>query len=196
MQTTHSIYTTTGERKYLTVNERERFIAEAMKADLPTLALCLLLCLTGCRISEALGVMPIHVETGEGVVRFRTLKRRKGRVEWRHVPIPLKLIGLLQSLSNEPETPIFDFSRTTAWRRIKKLMLDAGIEGAQATAKGARHYFGVHADAKGIPQPVLQRWMGHTKLETTAIYRQAVGTEEQQLAERLCWVEINAGEPI
>ena len=188
MQTSNGVYTTHGERKYLTVNERERFIAEAIKADLSTLALCLLLCLTGCRISEALGVLPIHVEADEGIVRFRTLKRRKGRVEWRHVPIPPKLVGLLQSLSQAPDTPLFGFSRTTAWRRIKKLMLAAGIEGAQATAKGARHYFGVHADAQGIPQPVLQRWMGHTKLETTSIYRQAVGEEEQQLAERLCWV--------
>jgi Phage integrase family. len=64
----------------------------------------------------------------------------------------------------------------------------AGIEGAQACPRGLRHYFGVFADSQGIPQPVLQRWMGHAKLESTAIYRQAVGEEEQSLAERLCWL--------
>lgn len=186
-QNTASIYSTTGERKYLTVSERERFIAEAAKADLSTLALCLLLCLTGCRISEALALRPPHIDCEEQTVRFRTLKRRNQRIEWRNIPVPMELIKLLETLSKESEAPLFAFSRTTAWRRIKTVMKVAKIEGIQASPKGTRHYFGVFSDAQGIPQPILQRWMGHSKLENTAIYRQAVGTEESNFAKRLCW---------
>lgn len=185
---TPSIYAASGERKYLTVSERERFITEAAKADLSTLALCLLLCLTGCRISEALALRPPHIDIEEQTVRFRTLKRHSGRIEWRNIPVPTELIKLLATLSKEPETPLFAFSRTTAWRRVKSVMKAAQIEGIQASPKGARHYFGVFSDAQGIPQPLLQRWMGHSKLENTAIYRQAVGAEETALAERLCWL--------
>lgn len=173
----------------MTVSERERFISEAAKGDLVTLTLCLLLCLTGCRISEALALSPTHVDGDEHTVRFRTLKRRHGRVEWRSIPIPTELIRLLESLSLQDGSPIFAFSRTTAWRRVKSVMKAAQIEGVQASPKGARHYFGVYADQQGIPQPVLQRWMGHSKLENTAIYRQAVGEEETALAERLCWLK-------
>lgn len=130
-----SLYAATGERKYLTVSERERFIAEAAKADLSTLALCLLLCLTGCRISEALALRPPHIDIDEQTVRFRTLKRRSGRIEWRNIPAPSELIKLLETLSIEPETPLFAFSRTTAWRRVKSVMKAAQIEGVQASQK-------------------------------------------------------------
>ena len=182
-----SIHTATGERKYITVSERERFVAEAAKEDLPTYAFCLLLCLTGCRVSEALALHTVHVDPEEQVVRFRTLKRRK-QVVWRSIPVPESLLRLLEMMAIEPGAPLFPFCRSTAWRRVSRIMRRAGICGAQATPKGLRHYFGVQADANGIPQPMLQRWMGHAKLESTAVYRQAVGAEERALAARLCWI--------
>ena len=187
MTAANTIYTPQGERKYVTVSERERFLAEAAKEDLQTYAFCLLLCLTGCRVSEALALRPIHVDREEQVVRFRTLKRRKQLV-WRTIPVPEKLVEMLALLASEPDAPLFGFCRSTAWRRVSRLMERADIAGAQATPKGLRHYFGVQADANGIPQPMLQRWMGHAKLESTAIYRQAVGPEEKALANRLCWL--------
>jgi integrase len=38
---------------------------------------------------------------------------------------------------------------------------------------------------KNVPLPTLQKWLGHEDLNTTAIYAQAVGDEERQLASRL-----------
>jgi hypothetical protein len=38
---------------------------------------------------------------------------------------------------------------------------------------------------KNVPMTTTQKWLGHAKLETTAIYQQAVGREEQAFAERL-----------
>ncbi len=41
---------------------------------------------------------------------------------------------------------------------------------------------------KEIPLPLLQRWMGHADLETTAIYLQVNGNEEKSFAGRM-WEE-------
>lgn len=187
-----SLFTHQGQRKYLTVKERERFFVEAAKEELRFFTFCLVLCLTGCRVSEALALMPGHVDADESCVRFRTLKRRKDQPpRWRSVPVPDMLLVLLQRLAADDQTPLFSWHRSTAWRRVKSLMARAGIDGAQSCPKAFRHYFGVQADAKAIPQPILMRWMGHAKIESSEIYRQAVGKEETLLAERLCWLTPN-----
>ena len=64
-------------------------------------------------------------------------------------------------------------------------MEKAGIEGDHATPKGLRHGFGVRAVTTGVPLSSLQRWLGHAQLSTTAIYAQAVGEEEKELASRM-----------
>jgi site-specific recombinase XerD len=37
----------------------------------------------------------------------------------------------------------------------------------------------------GVPLNLLQRWLGHAQLTTTAIYANAIGPEERQIAERM-----------
>ena len=61
----------------------------------------------------------------------------------------------------------------------------AGISGPQASPKGLRHGFGVAAVQAGSPLNMVQKWLGHTQLSTTAIYADAVGAEEQAIAERM-----------
>ena len=58
----------------------------------------------------------------------------------------------------------------------------AGISGPQASPKGLRHGFGVAGVQAGIPLNMVQKWLGHAQLSTTAIY---VGAEEQAIAERM-----------
>jgi site-specific recombinase XerD len=48
-----------------------------------------------------------------------------------------------------------------------------------------RHGFGVAAVSKGIALNMVQKWLGHSQLTTTAIYANAVGEEEQSIAARL-----------
>jgi site-specific recombinase XerD len=63
---------------------------------------------------------------------------------------------------------------------------DAGIqEGLHACPKGLRHGFGVAAVSKGIALNMVQKWLGHSQLTTTAIYANAVGEEEQSIASRM-----------
>jgi len=62
---------------------------------------------------------------------------------------------------------------------------EAGLDGAHASPKGLRHGFGVAAVTAGIPLNMLQKWLGHAQLTTTAIYANAVGAEEKDIARRM-----------
>jgi len=62
----------------------------------------------------------------------------------------------------------------------------ADIDGPQATAKGLRHGFGVYAIANcEIPLNMVRKWLGHAELKTTAIYENAVGKEEREIAKKM-----------
>src|SRR5204862_6348136 len=58
-------------------------------------------------------------------------------------------------------------------------------DGPHACPKGLRHGFGVHAVSRGIALNMVQKWLGHAQLTTTAIYANAVGEEEQSIAARM-----------
>ena len=64
-------------------------------------------------------------------------------------------------------------------------MSQANIYGPQACPKGLRHGYGIHAVRSGVQLHMLQKWMGHTSMSTTAIYANAVGSEELEIADRM-----------
>jgi integrase len=180
-----ALYNDGGARKYLCASEVPRFLEAARREDTATCVFCRLLAYTGCRLSEALAMTPAQIDAETGRVVFRTLKRR--RQVFRAVPVPPDLVVALRrlALGRPRDARIWGWSRQTAWRRVKRVMDAAGIEGAQAMPKGLRHGFGV-ANAEGnVPMATTQKWLGHAYLETTAIYQQAVGREEHAFAKRL-----------
>ncbi len=174
-----------GGRKYLSASEIPRFLDAASDADTGTQLLCRMLAFTGCRISEALAITPARLDAETNRIVFRTLKRR--RTVYRDVPIPPELMDALRLYCRElPEgTALWPYSRQTAWRRIKAVMSAAGITGPHAMPKGLRHGFGVANAEENVPMATTQKWLGHAKLETTAIYQQAMGREEHALASRI-----------
>ena len=68
---------------------------------------------------------------------------------------------------------------------VKQVMKMIGVGPSQSMPKGLRHAFGVGAAQKNVPLNIVQKWMGHSRLSTTAIYSDAVGDEERTLAERM-----------
>jgi site-specific recombinase XerD len=77
------------------------------------------------------------------------------------------------------------FSRPTGYRLVKDFMEQAGVMGSMASLMGLRHGFAVACLAQKIPLPTVQKWLGHARMETTAIYLQVTGDEERELAKRL-----------
>lgn len=186
-----SLYSGSGTRKYLTPAERERFVAAAQAHPREDVRLlCLTLAYTGCRISEALALTPASIEAEDGFIALRSLKRRNRAVVIREVPVPLWLVDELASRArarySQNDVPLWPLSRSRAWALIKLVMRDAKVgEGVHATPKGLRHGYGLHAIRSGIPITLVQRWLGHARLSTTAIYLQAMGDEEREIASRM-----------
>lgn len=184
-----SLYSGKGRRKYLTLAERTRFLAAARQCRRPDVrALSLTLAYTGCRISEALALTRSAVEVESGFIAFRTLKRRAHAVVMREVPVPPELLAAFRNVNAGPgpDARFLRLSRSQAWRHIKALMRKAGIpDGPQASPKGLRHGFGLHAIRCGVPLNLVQKWLGHARMETTAIYLQATGPEEREMAKRM-----------
>ncbi|HEV2693398.1 MAG TPA: tyrosine-type recombinase/integrase [Verrucomicrobiae bacterium] len=176
-----------GNRKYLDGQEREDYRSKAERESDPARrAFSLTLFYTGCRISEALNLTVERIDLVGKFVVFETLKRRRKGC-FRAVPIPDNLCKLLGELSESlPHgTRLWKFSRPTAYRLIKQHMRSAGIAGSRACPKGLRHSFAVACIWHKIPLPPVQKWMGHARMETTAIYLDVSGEEERALATRL-----------
>jgi len=183
-----------GNRKYLTEAERLAFLKASEDEPQEFRTFCALLHYSGCRISEALAITPARIDLGNHTITFETLKKRKKGI-YRTVPLPpefvdvLDLVHGIHKLQKKPDSKnikLWPFSRTTAWRLIKRVMARAQITGEGAgMPKALRHSFGVIACVKGIPLNKTQQWLGHASMQTTAIYSNAVGEEEKQIAARM-----------
>ncbi len=143
----------------------------------------------------------------DGLIAIRSLKKRNQH-HVREVPIPKDLVADLtnqihaanrkrtdtaRDATPEPNGNILLWQnetggmvdRITAYRWVKQVMAEAAIHGPQASPKGLRHGYGIHAIRSGIQLNMVQKWMGHASIKTTAIYVNAVGREEIELAERM-----------
>jgi integrase/recombinase XerD len=193
--TAWSIFDGHGRRKYLTSNERMSFVKTSIAVGGPTGSFCLTLAITGARVSEVLALTPARIDAANGAIVFQTLKRRAQGI-FRAVPVPQSLVDTLSAihdLDNEvgEDQRLWNWGRTTAWKRVKEIMKIAQITESLSMPRALRHAFGVAAVQDRIPLTLVKKWLGHAKIETTAIYAEPIGNEERALA-RLTWSEFDA----
>lgn len=192
------IFTKCGKRKYLTGNEVALFNEAACKLPLDVRSFCLTIAYTGCRISEALSLTAENIDFEAQALIVKCLKKR-GKVVYRGIPLPAALLEMLRRLVsqiNDPQQRLWPWSRMTGYRRIREVMDSAGIVGEHASPKGLRHGFAVQAIQANVPLTLVQRWLGHADIKTTAIYTSAMGAEERSLAARMWHEETSAEAPI
>ena len=183
-----------GKRKYLVEDERELFMQYAKESeDNETRTFCLLLYYTGVRISEGLGVLLSHVDYQGKCIVIESLKKRKKGI-YRQIPVPdsfLDELNMTHKLRKRQNTQkyknqkVWRWARNTAYLRVMSVMNRAEIKGVHACPKGLRHSFAIHCIEKQIPLNLVSKWMGHSSLEMTAIYANALGKEERAIASRL-----------
>ena len=187
------LFDSAGNRKYLTADERVKFEDAAKEAEREVRTFCLMLKNTGCRISEALNVKVRNIDFEAKAVIFETLKQRKKKV-FRQVPLSdafLDELNLVHNLKTKQaqkkttEEKIWSMSRATASRRIDETMQAAKIKGIHACPKGLRHAFAIAGIQEQIPLNLISKWLGHSSVITTAIYANATGQEERNIAARL-----------
>ena len=183
-----------GRRLYLNGEERAAFLrSTALQPPAPRL-FAETLYYTGCRLSEALELTPQRIDLSESRITLRSLKKRRSDV-FRVVPVPKDYLDRLeltfgirqaQRRQNAKDVPLWSWSRVRSWQIIKEIMVAADIpDGPHRTPKGLRHSYGVNAITNGVPLNMLRKWFGHAQLTTTAIYANAAGKEETNLAAKM-----------
>jgi integrase/recombinase XerD len=178
----------------LDAEERQAFLTAAREQERERRTFCETLYFTGCRVTEALEMTPKRVEIKAGQIILRSLKKRREDV-FRAVPVPAEFLDTLEMVHDIKQSrrrpkvkdaPLWNWTRVHSWRMVKEVMIQAGIaDGPHQSAKGLRHSFGVHATVSGVPLNMLCKWMGHADIKTTAIYANAMGKEEQNIAARM-----------
>lgn len=194
-----SLFSEVGERKYLSGPERLRYYEalSVLNDDPKGRTFCEMIYWTGCRPSEALGMSAIQIDLSEFLVVIRSLKKHGNKKDrhFRQVPLPDHFVERIDRVHGVAEAqaqqnrgsdiPLWNFSRTTGWRRNKTVMEAAKLNGLKACGRGLRHTLGVHAAVNKVPESKIQRYLGHESAESTAIYLDVVGPEDRALAKRM-----------
>jgi integrase/recombinase XerD len=179
-----------GTRKYLTRAEREAFLAAATDEERERRTFCEMLVYSGARLSEVVSLTTRNIDLKNHAVIIESLKKRKRGI-YRSVPLPddfmerLDLVHGIRRHQQRGKAParLWTFQRTTAWHIVKEVMRRAGIP--NASPKSLRHGFGVAAVTSSVPLNMVQKWLGHSNIANTAIYANALGEEERQIAARM-----------
>jgi integrase/recombinase XerD len=189
-----SLYDTRGRRKYLVPKERWAFLAEALRIGGKAGTFCVTLLFTGARLCEVLSLTPEQIDEPNGAINIETLKRRERGII-RAVPVPRRLFALLDKVHGfrlaKDDTKcarkrLWTFSDTTGWRRVREVMRAANVPSHLWKPKALRHAFGAAATLQNVSLTLVQKWMGHARVETTMIYTSLIGKEERSLA-RSTW---------
>lgn len=156
----------------LTLEEVSRLLAVAYPAKMRMLFTTMYGC--GLRVSEATRLEVRDVDSQRMLLHIRQGKRRKDR----YVPLGQKLLTDLRDYWRAERPAGFLFPGTPtdsplkvgtvrhAFRRAKEL---AGIDSA-CTTHGLRHSYATHCLEAGMELRTIQQILGHTSVETTAIY--------------------------
>ncbi len=188
-----SLFDEKGNRKYVTPEERQRFYDATGEVSKEWRMLGLMFYYTGCRITEALKLRVKDIDFSSSAVTLNSLKQRRDDV-YRQVPLPDSFLRslddvfdlrMMQKRSRSRNSFIWGYSRKHGYTTIKRMMKIAKIEGIQATPKGLRHGYAIACLDKGIALNMVQKWMGHKHIQTTAIYANATGKEERKIAAKL-----------
>lgn len=138
----------------------------------------------GLRLREALA---LHLEQVDGGRRLLHVRRGKGGVD-RLVPVPEALLVLLRAYWRTHRNPVWMFpaprrrpacsvsdpavgpiDATVLQRAFGRAVQDSGI-GKRAHVHTLRHSYATHLLEAGVPLAIIQEYLGHSSLSTTAVY--------------------------
>jgi len=194
---TLSLHTFAGERKYLNEAELKRFYKALRVLTNPKERTFVeFVYWTGCRVCEALSMTLRQMLFEDRRAVIRSAKKRgesKDKI-YRVVPLPRDYFIRLRMAYDvyahsgkewqDSILKIWTFSRTTAWRLVKRVMRAAGISGIRACYRGLRHSRAVKWSLDKMPLNKIKDWLGHESIATTEIYLNTMGAEDHMLAAR------------
>ena len=139
---------------------------------------------TGLRVSEALALRRVDQRPPIIVVAAGS-PGNKGR-RGREVPVPADLVESLRDLasshSKDRYQPMLNLSRQRIGQVMKDTAIQLGIDPARAHPHAFRHTYGRNCVLRGVPIPVLQKWLGHSSLTDTQRYVELAGAHHEWVA--------------
>ena len=140
---------------------------------------------TGLRVSEALALRRVDLRLDQHppiIVVAAGSPGNKGR-RGREVPVPADLVESLRDLasshSKDHYQPMLNLSRQRIGQVMKDAAREVGIDPARAHPHAFRHTYGRNCVLRGIPIPVLQKWLGHSSLTDTQRYVELAGSHHE-----------------
>lgn len=145
------------------------------------LLLFLFLRYTGARISEVIAIDETRdIDFKRSEVRLQSLKKTKNKEVYRIVPVPDKLIAeylRLTKIYPKIEKKALKVKRNNFFKVFKTLCLKANIPKELAHPHILRHTRAIELIRNGIPITAVKNLLGHSNLNTTAVYLQYSATE-------------------
>lgn len=161
----------------LTLKEQQRFIKLIRNHKYKNYFLFLLY--SGCRRSEGINIKWSDIDMQKGIMHIRGTKTVGSD---RYIPMPANLKQVLENVEQVSEM-VFPYNTnqvTKAFQRLqKKYKLDY-------TLHSLRHTFATRCLEKGVSMRVVQKWLGHSRIDTTSkIYTHILSKFELEEVEKL-----------
>jgi site-specific recombinase XerD len=139
---------------------------------------------TGLRVSELITLRRDEIHLGAGAHVACHGKGRKDRITPLTKPAVQAMCSWLDESSGTPTDPVFptrtgrSLSRDAIERRLTRHHATAArmcpsLNGKHITAHALRHTVAVRLLEAGVDTTVIARWLGHERVDTTAIYLHA-----------------------
>lgn len=145
--------------KALSIKEQQRFIKIISKHRYKDYYLFLLY--SGCRRAEGVGIMWQDIDLSKNILHIRGTKTLGSD---RYIPISNKLKQIILDNKNASDR-LFPYTTnqvTKAFQRLqKKYKLDY-------TLHSLRHTFATRCLESGVSIRVVQKWLGHSRIDTTS----------------------------
>lgn len=148
----------------------------------------------GLRRAEAVALEVRDLDLAEGVVTVRAGKGGRDRL----VPLPARAVATLARYVSEARPLLLrgrpdrgalllrDSGEPLRARFLPDVLQDLGERAGvrHVTAHALRHAVATHLLRAGVPLPHVQRFLGHARLETTAIYTHLAKRDLRRAIER------------
>jgi len=187
------VFSDTGFVYHLTEEELNRLTFEFQKwyEEKPTARrarywlVFLFLRYTGARISEVIQIDEKRdIDFKRSEVRIKNLKRHKNKNSYKIVPVPDKLIAEYLRLCHihpEIQGKALKVARTNFYAKFKEICKKAGIPEEISHPHVLRHTRAIELIRNGVPITAVKSILGHSSLNTTAIYLQYSAIEIKEI---------------
>ena len=157
---------------YPHITREEYYELKAGSDDLNLRLLFDLLWITGGRISEILALRARDLQRRRSRYYLRVVRSKRRRPLHESLPLPIELGLRLEEFIRlrglEDDQPLFSMSRSTAWRKIRKLGEE--VLGRRVTPHMFRHGRVYDLARQGTHPFVIAKLVGHADLQTTLGY--------------------------